>query len=59
MNPNQLKETTLEPLTRTLLQLNLDSDRKTEAILDLLLGKKRAADRRDWLKKKGNLVSSI
>lgn len=59
MNPNQLKETTLEPLTRTLLQLNLDSDRKTEVILDLLLGKKRAADRRDWLKKKGNLVSSI
>tara|TARA_B100000674_G_scaffold166877_1_gene134241 strand:+ start:12440 stop:14254 length:1815 start_codon:yes stop_codon:yes gene_type:complete len=59
MNPNQLKETTLEPLTRTLLQLNLDSDRKTEAILDLLLGKKRATDRRDWLKKKGNLVSSI
>ncbi len=59
MNPNQLKETTLEPLTRTLLQLNLDSDKKTEAILDLLLGKKRAADRRDWLKRKGNLVSSI
>ena len=59
MNPNQLKETTLDPLTRTLLQLNLDSDRKTEAILDLLLGKKRATDRRDWLKKKGNLVSSI
>ena len=59
MNPNQLKETTLEPLTRTLLQLNLDSDKKTEAILDLLLGKKRAADRRDWLKSKGNLVSSI
>ena len=59
MNPNQLKETTLEPLTRTLLQLNLDNDKKTEAILDLLLGKKRAADRRDWLKRKGNLVSSI
>ena len=59
MNPNQLKETTLEPHTRTLLQLNLDSDKKTEAILDLLLGKKRAADRRDWLKRKGNLVSSI
>ncbi len=59
MNPNQLRETTLEPLTRTLLQLNLDSDKKTEAILDLLLGKKRAADRRDWLKRKGNLISSI
>ena len=57
MNPSQLKETTLEPLTRTLLQLNLDSDKKTEAILDLLLGKKRAADRREWLKRKGNLVS--
>ena len=42
MNPNQLKETTLEPLTRTLLQLNLDSDKKDEAILDYL-GEKACA----------------
>ncbi|MEC9248378.1 MAG: toprim domain-containing protein, partial [Pseudomonadota bacterium] len=58
MNPSQLKETTLEPATRTLIQLNIDNERKTEAILDMLLGKKRAADRRIWLEKKGNLVNS-
>ena len=58
MNPNQLKESTLEPATRTLIQLSIDNERKTEAILDMLLGKKRAADRRSWLEKKGNLVNS-
>ena len=55
MNPNQLKGTTLEPLTRTLLQLNLDNDKKTEAILDLL-GKSVGSLR---LAKERNLVSSI
>ena len=58
MNPSQLRETTLEPTTRRLIQLSIDNDKKTETILDMLLGKKRAADRRHWLQRKGNLVQS-
>ena len=58
MNPSQLRETTLEPTTRRLIQLSIDNDKKTETILDMLLGKKRAADRRQWLQRKGNLVQS-
>ena len=58
MNPSQLRETTLEPTTRRLIQLSIDNYKKTETILDMLLGKKRAADRRQWLQRKGNLVQS-
>ena len=48
MNPLQLRDTTMEPNTRRLLQLTLDDCTKEEAVLDKLL-KKRATDRRSWL----------
>ncbi|WP_216782594.1 DNA topoisomerase IV subunit B [Candidatus Profftia tarda] len=58
MNPLQLRETTLDPYKRRLVQLTIDSSNfaQTMAIMDMLLAKKRSADRRDWLKKKGNLA---
>ncbi|MEM7054929.1 MAG: DNA topoisomerase IV subunit B [Pseudomonadota bacterium] len=56
MNPLQLRESTIDPDTRRLLQLTIDHDKKTYELMDMLLAKKRAADRRGWLEKKGNLV---
>ncbi len=56
MNPLQLRESTIDPDTRRLIQLTVDDDKKTTSMMDMLLGKKRAADRRAWLEKKGNLV---
>jgi topoisomerase-4 subunit B len=57
MNPMQLRETTMDPATRRLVQLTLEKPAETEAVMDLLLAKKRASDRRDWLEKKGNQAS--
>ena len=57
MNPMQLRETTMDPETRRLVQLTLDSPKKTDEMMDMLLAKKRAADRRDWLENKGHQVS--
>ena len=54
MNPLQLRETTMAVDTRRLLQLNLDNPKKTEEVMDMMLNKKRAADRRSWLEKKGD-----
>lgn len=56
MNPEQLKETTMNPATRRLVQLTLNDDNKKHAlsIMDMLLSKKRAADRREWLELNGN-----
>ena len=54
MNPMQLRETTMNPDTRKLVQLTLDSAKKTDEMLDMLLAKKRAADRRSWLESKGD-----
>ena len=54
MNPAQLRETTMDPATRRLIQLNLDTGRKTDGMLDLLLARKRAGDRKAWLGKKGD-----
>jgi topoisomerase-4 subunit B len=56
MSPMQLRETTIDPDTRRLLQLTVDDPAGTDAIMDMLLGKKRAADRRAWLEEKGNLA---
>jgi len=56
MNPIQLRETTMAPDTRRLVQLTLDDVKQTEALMDMLLGKKRAADRREWLEAKGDLA---
>jgi topoisomerase-4 subunit B len=56
MNPLQLRETTMDPTTRRLVQLTLAGDDDTAERMDLLLAKKRAADRRNWLEEKGNMA---
>jgi topoisomerase-4 subunit B len=56
MNPVQLRETTMDPATRRLVQLTIEPDDDTVPLLDMLLAKKRATDRRAWLEKKGNLA---
>jgi topoisomerase-4 subunit B len=56
MNPAQLRETTMAPETRRLVQLTVEAKDKTEQILDMLLAKKRSKDRRKWLETKGNLA---
>jgi topoisomerase-4 subunit B len=56
MNPAQLRETTMAPETRRLVQLTLEAKDKTEQVLDMLLAKKRSKDRRKWLETKGNLA---
>ncbi|MFQ5470426.1 MAG: DNA topoisomerase IV subunit B [Gammaproteobacteria bacterium] len=56
MNPKQLRETTIAPDTRRLAQLTVKSGDNTNKILDMMLAKKRAADRKAWLEKKGNLA---
>jgi topoisomerase-4 subunit B len=56
MNPAQLRETTIDPRTRRLVQLTVDGKDDTDQLMDMLLAKKRAADRREWLEQKGNLA---
>ena len=56
MNPSQLRETTIDPSTRRLVQLTVDAKDDTDQLMDKLLAKKRASDRRDWLEEKGNLA---
>jgi topoisomerase-4 subunit B len=56
MNPSQLRETTMDPRTRRLVQLTVSAEDKADQMMDMLLAKKRAADRRDWLEHKGNLA---
>ncbi len=56
MNPLQLRESTIDPDTRRLIQLTIDDDEATHALMDMLLARKRAADRRAWLEEKGNLA---
>ncbi len=56
MNPMQLRETTMDPNTRRLLQLSLPDVNEANQMLDMLLAKKRSADRRAWLEDKGDLA---
>ncbi len=56
MNPIQLRETTMAPDTRRLVQLRLVAEEDTVNFMDMLLAKKRAADRKQWLESKGNLA---
>ena len=58
MNPLQLRETTMSSDTRRLVQLTLMDDTREENVMDMLLAKKRAADRKEWLEKKGDLASA-
>ena len=56
MNPLQLRETTMAPDTRRLVRLSISSDDETHQLMDMLLSKKRASDRKGWLEEKGNLA---
>ncbi|KXO11115.1 Topoisomerase IV subunit B [Moritella sp. JT01] len=57
MNPLQLRETTMDPNTRRLVRLTIDNADETFAMMDMLLAKKRSADRRAWLEDKGDMLS--
>jgi topoisomerase-4 subunit B len=59
MNPLQLRETTMAPDTRRLVQLTLQDDDGTVETMDMLLAKKRSSDRKQWLESKGNLAEVI
>jgi len=54
MNPMQLRETTMDPNTRRLVQLSLESGDGTMEMMDMLLAKKRASDRKNWLESSGD-----
>ncbi len=56
MNPLQLRETTIHPDTRRLIQLTVEPGDDTNQIMDMLLAKKRAGDRKVWLQQSGNLA---
>lgn len=58
MNPLQLRETTMARDTRRLVQLTLDSPEESIAVMDMLLSKNRAADRRAWLESEGDLADA-
>ncbi len=57
MNPLQLRESTIDPDTRRLVQLTVENELATNKMMDMLLAKKRASDRKAWLENKGNLAS--
>jgi topoisomerase-4 subunit B len=59
MNPKQLRETTIDPRTRRLVQLTLPAKEQTERLMDMLLSKKRAGDRREWLERHGDQAEVV
>ena len=56
MNPAQLRETTIHPDTRRLVQLTVGPEDDADQILDMLLAKKRSPDRKVWLQEKGDMA---
>ncbi len=56
MSPMQLRETTMARDTRRLVRLSVDGADDTHQLMDMLLSKKRASDRKNWLEEKGNLA---
>ena len=58
MDPLQLRETTMAPETRRLVQLAVDAEEESVRAMDMMLAKKRAADRREWLERKGDLANA-
>ena len=57
MNPSQLRETVMDPKTRRLVQLTVTSSDNVNSMMDLLLSKKNAGARKEWLEKRGKIVS--
>ena len=57
MNASQLRESTIHPDTRRLVQLTIDDNAQTHSLMDMLLAKKRASDRKHWLETKGDLAT--
>jgi topoisomerase-4 subunit B len=58
MNPSQLRETTMLPDSRRLIQLTLEEENKIVRTMDMLLAKKRSKDRKQWLEKEGDLADA-
>lgn len=58
MNPMQLRETTIHPDTRRLVQLAMEAGDETMSMMDMLLAKKRSGDRKTWLQEKGDMAES-
>jgi len=58
MNPMQLRETTIAPETRRLVQLTIETKDDSHKIMDMLLAKKRASDRRKWLETRGDMAGA-
>jgi topoisomerase-4 subunit B len=59
MNPLQLRETVMDPNTRRLVRLVVEAGDDTLQLMDMLLAKKRAGDRKEWLENKGNMAEVI
>lgn len=57
MNPSQLRETVMDPKTRRLVQLTITPSDNVNSMMDLLLSKKNAGARKEWLERRGKIAS--